>query len=245
MKEGKEHLNNRKGNGRETSRPSVRVVGTTSRLLLIAVLLLTACGGTMPVSPQNFGRAGAAPTTLLSVMPATTTSIPATATFTPTSTASPQPTEPSTPTITPTPDPYAALSIDSLSTRLYGGGQVEIQQELSANAYFTRTLITYPSDGLKIYGFMDVPKRGTPPYPVVIAIHGYIDPGNYNTLDYTTRYADALAQAGFLVLHPNLRDYPPSDSGENLFRVGMAVDVLNLIAIVKETGDQPGALQTG
>lgn len=243
MKDGKEHLNNRKGNGQETSRPSGRVVGSTSGLFLIAVLLLTACGGTMPVSPQNSGRAGAAPTTLLSVMPATTTSIPATTTFTPTSTASPQPTEPSTPTITPTPDPYAALSIDSLSTRSYGGGQVEIQQELSANVYFTRTLITYPSDGLEIYGFMDVPKRGTPPYPVVIAIHGYIDPGNYNTLDYTTRYADALAQAGFLVLHPNLRDYPPSDSGENLFRVAMAVDVLNLIAIVKETGGQPGALQ--
>jgi dipeptidyl aminopeptidase/acylaminoacyl peptidase len=113
---------------------------------------------------------------------------------------------------------------------------------MAVNGYFTRTLITYPSDGLKIYGFMDVPRRGTPPYPVIIAIHGYIDPGIYQTLDYTTHYADALARAGFLVLHPNLRDYPPSDSGDNLFRVGMAEDILNLIAIVKETGGKPGAL---
>jgi len=179
----------------------------------------------------------------LPVTPVAATLIPVTATNISTITSSPQPTNTPTPTITPTPDPYAALSIDALMARSYGGGQVEIQQELDVNSYFTRTLITYPSDGLTIYGFMDVPKRGTPPYPVVIAVHGYIDPGIYNTLDYTTRYADALARAGFLVLHPNLRGYPPSDSGGNLFRVGMAVDVLNLIALVKETGGQPGVLE--
>jgi pimeloyl-ACP methyl ester carboxylesterase len=34
-------------------------------------------------------------------------------------------------------------------------------------------------------------------------------------------------------MHPNLRGHPPSDNGDNLFRVGMAVDVLNLIALIK------------
>jgi dienelactone hydrolase len=151
------------------------------------------------------------------------------------------------PTVTPppsaTPDPYQSLTISALAARSYGGGEVQNEEVMAVNGYFTRTLITYPSDGLKIYGFMDVPRRGEPPYPVIIAIHGYIEPDIYQTLDYTTHYADALARAGFLVLHPNLRDYPPSDSGDNLFRVGMAVDILNLIAIVKETGGKPGALQ--
>jgi dipeptidyl aminopeptidase/acylaminoacyl peptidase len=40
-----------------------------------------------------------------------------------------------------------------------------------------------------------------------------------------------------------LRGYLPSDNGDNLFRVGMALDVLNLIAIVKESAGQPGALE--
>ena len=43
-----------------------------------------------------------------------------------------------------------------------------------------------------IYGFMNVPNADGP-HPVIIALHGYIDPAIYQTLDYTTRYADALA----------------------------------------------------
>jgi dipeptidyl aminopeptidase/acylaminoacyl peptidase len=147
------------------------------------------------------------------------------------------------PSPTATPDPYAALRIDSLAQRSYGGGEITVHEMLADNSYFTRLLISYPSDGLEIYGFLNVPKRGDPPYPVVIALHGYIDPEIYSTVDYTTRYADGLARAGFLVLHPNLRGYPPSDSGDNLFRVGMAVDVLNLIALVKAHGGQPGPLE--
>jgi dipeptidyl aminopeptidase/acylaminoacyl peptidase len=118
---------------------------------------------------------------------------------------------------------------------------LQVQETLAAGGPFTRTLVSYPSDGLAIYGFMDTP-RGAGPFPVVIALHGYIDPSAYNTLDYTTRYADALAQAGFLVIHPNLRGYLPSETGDNLFRVGMAVDVLNLISLVKQQAGQPGPL---
>jgi dipeptidyl aminopeptidase/acylaminoacyl peptidase len=84
---------------------------------------------------------------------------------------------------------------------------------------------------------------GDGPFPVIIALHGYIEPEIYQTLDYTTHYADALASVGYLVLHPNLRGYPPSDEGDNLFRVGMATDVLNLVALVQENSGKPGLLQ--
>ncbi len=119
---------------------------------------------------------------------------------------------------------------------------MRVQQTLVVTGTFTRTLITYPSDGLTIYGFMDVP-RGQGPFPAIIALHGYVSPSVYHTVDYTTRYADALAGAGYLVLHPNLRGYPPSDRGPDLFRTGEATDVLNLIALVRETGGKPGPLQ--
>jgi len=167
-------------------------------------------------------------------LPPPATDVPASPTPAPTLTSTAAPTW--------TPDPYIQYTIDDLASRSYGGLPLEDQGILATNSYFTRTLISYPSDGLTIYGFLNEPV-GQGPFPVVIAIHGYIDPAIYDTLDYTTRYADALARAGFLVVHPNLRNYPPSDTGENLFRVGMAVDILNLIAVIREQAGQPGPLR--
>jgi dienelactone hydrolase len=208
-------------------------------LFLIVGLLLSSCSPkgvtALPTRKLETATLPEPAITVISKQALPSPTLPPTASPVPIPTATAQPSV--------TPDPYQSLTIPALVARSYGGGQVQNEEVMAVNGYFTRTLITYPSDGLKIYGFMDVPRRGKPPYPVIIAIHGYIDPNIYQTLDYTTRYADALARAGFLVLHPNLRDYPPSDSGENLFRVGMAIDILNLIAIVKETGGKPGTLQ--
>ena len=146
------------------------------------------------------------------------------------------------PTDSPTPDPYYNWSNKYLRSRPYGGGQIEFMEVMDQNTLFTRYLIRYPSDGLNIYGFADIPNDDNI-HPVIIALHGYIDPAEYNTLDYTTHYADALASAGYIVLHPNLRGYPPSDEGENLFRVGMAIDVLNLIALIQSQSRNDGQLK--
>jgi dipeptidyl aminopeptidase/acylaminoacyl peptidase len=184
----------------------------------LTVSILTACSPTI--------QAPAAVPTLTVAPPATVTSSPTVI-----------------PTFSPTPDPYSAWTIDYLRARTYGGGQIEFLEVLGQNLYFTRYLIRYPSDGLNIYGFANIPNEAGA-YPVIIALHGYLDPAIYNTLDYTTHYADALASAGYIVLHPNLRGYKPSDEGENLFRVGMAIDVLNLIALVQTQSGGADALRT-
>jgi len=184
-----------------------------------------------------------------------TISLPGTYTPMPTTSASATPTAAlpatATPTITPTtgpsptPDPYAGLTIDELAQRPYHGSPLQIVETLADLPAFTRSLITYVSDGLTIYGFMNIPKTSPPdgaPLPVVIVLHGYVDPADYTVQDYTTPYADALAEAGYLVIHPNYRNYPPSDPGPNLFRAGYAIDTLNLIAAIKEQAGQPGPL---
>jgi dipeptidyl aminopeptidase/acylaminoacyl peptidase len=179
--------------------------------ILVSAVLLTACLGAAPL-----------PTT-----------VPA-PTEVPFLTATSRPSETPTfiPTVSPTADPYYPWSNAYLRSRTYGGGQIEFVEVMEQTLYFTRYLIRYPSDGLNIYGFANIPNDDEV-HPVVIALHGYIDPAVYNTIDYTTLYADALASAGYVVLHPNLRGYQPSDDGENLFRVGMAIDVLNLIALIQ------------
>ena len=149
---------------------------------------------------------------------------------------------PFTPTASVTPDPYAALTIDALTARSYGGGQIIDLGKLSEATSFSRHLISYLSDGLTINGFMDIPNNSGP-FPVIILLHGYVEPIGYQIETYTARYAVSFANAGYIAIHPNYRTYPPSDSGPNDFRVGFAIDVLNLIADVNAQAGQPGLLE--
>ena len=183
------------------------------RFLLIAALFSTSCSvlGT-PVA-----------------LPPATVAIP-TATFV-------------TPTPLPTSTlvPYEEYTIDYLRKRTYGGGSIQIVEKLTETDAFTGYSIRYPSDGLDIYGFMNIPK-GTGPFPVIISIHGYAPYGKYDPFNSAQDSAAFLAQHRFIVLHPGLRNYPPSDSGDNLLRVGMTLDVMNLIALVKARKDLPPEL---
>lgn len=223
------------GPARRGRRPSTQVW----RLSLLLSFLLPACTAGMP-APLPPAALTVESISTAPIAPVSPTDAPPS--LTPTFTASAIPSLTLAPSLTPTPDPYAQFTIEHLAARTYGGSELKIVTTMAVTDDFTRALISYPSDGLTIYGFMNVP-HGDGPFPVVIALHGYIDPGLYSTLDYTTHYADSLADAGYLVLHPNLRGYPPSDDGPNLFRVGFAADVLNLIALVRQQGGLPGALQ--
>jgi uncharacterized protein len=100
-------------------------------------------------------------------------------------------------------------------------------------AGFTRYEIRYPSDGLMIGGFMNVP-NGAGPFPVIFVNHGWMPTDSYVITTYTTKYADALAREGYLVLHTNYRNHRGSDTGPERFRVGYAIDVLNLIELTKQ-----------
>ncbi|MDX2006228.1 MAG: alpha/beta fold hydrolase [Meiothermus sp.] len=128
----------------------------------------------------------------------------------------------------------AQATIPELSRLTYGGGSLEVVRTMESNAAFTRYLVRYPSDGLTLYGFMNVP-RAAGRFPVVIVIHGYVNPATYRTLAYTTRYADNLARAGFVTIHPNLRGHGLSqgrpETGAS--RVLYAREILDLAAIVR------------
>ena len=134
-------------------------------------------------------------------------------------------------------DPTGIAFIESLRARSYGGGAIERGRVIEDNGDFTRYAITYPSDDLTIQGFMNVPKRAEPPYAAVIVAHGFVNPDAYPLLPYSTPYADALARAGYLVVHPNYRNHGGSGRGPNPMRSGYTIDVLNLVAILKAEGD--------
>jgi len=130
-------------------------------------------------------------------------------------------------------------SIENLRARSYGGGSIERLRVLEDNDDFTRYAIRYPSDDITIAGFMDVPKSVAPPYPAIVVAHGFVWPNSYTLMPYSAPYADALARAGYLVVHPNYRNYGASGEGPNPMRSGYAIDVLNLIAIIREQSQDP------
>lgn len=210
---------------------------------------LMACEGAGPtlvaIAPPTLAATAGVPMTAV----ATQTLVPLPATYTPTPLASPTVRPSPTPMVTLTPVAtadltYVGYAVDELAARSYGEGEVQIVETLDIEENFTRYLFRYPSDGLTLYGFMNVPNEGDD-FPVALVLHGFMPLETYEVETYTTRYADALAEAGYFVFHPNYRNHPPSDVGDyNLFRVDYAVDVLNLVGIIqKQSADETGALR--
>ena len=135
-------------------------------------------------------------------------------------------------------------SLEALFSRTYGDGELRVEYAWQEKEEFTRYYITYDSDGLNIHGYVNVP-HGDGPFPVIIALHGYIPAYEYETLDYSTRYADSIARKGYIVLHPNMRNFPPSDSpGRSRdYLAGYTADVMNLLAYVREMAGQEGIFE--
>ena len=122
---------------------------------------------------------------------------PVTPTVTLTQTPAPSPTPSLTPvpTLTATPDPYAELTIEHLRGRQYGSQGLTVVQEGRIASGLTRAYFDYESDGLQVHAFVDIPD-GPGPFPVVLVLHGYIAPEDYNTLTYTAHYANDFARRG-------------------------------------------------
>ena len=163
----------------------------------------------------------------------------------PTRTAAPSPSPTHTPSPSPTPDLFAPFTIGSLRARQYDSGPIEIVQTLQVTDVFTRYLVAYPSDGLRVSAMLNLPKGSRSPgekFPVIVLNHGYVDPAAFSTGSYIRAEADYLARRGYLTLSPDYRGYAGSQGdaessgpdlrGENTFRVGYAVDVLNLVNAV-------------
>jgi dienelactone hydrolase len=219
----------------------------TGRVLVLAALMLAGCtvfGQELaPVATPAATAVPAAlpPTNLPTALP-TATALPATATPVP-PTATPLPTAtPAPPTATPDRwAEYEPYTIEGLRNRVYGAeGEIEIESMMERAPNFTRYLIAYHGDGLRLTGMMNRP-NGDGPFPVVILAHGYYPLDVYQTGNGTKLAADYLANQGFLTLSPDFRSHAGSDRAPNLFRAGHVIDVLHLIPMAQRLSDaQPG-----
>jgi len=130
------------------------------------------------------------------------------------------------------------LSIESLRIGEYPGSELTLEQELPNGSNYKRQIVSYKSEGLKIYALLTVPLAEPPQggYPVVVFNHGYIPPSEYRTTEKYTAYTDAFSRNGYVLLRSDYRGHGNSEGtasggyGSNDY----TIDVLNAVASIKK-----------
>jgi uncharacterized protein len=158
-------------------------------------------------------------------------------TASPTATASPPPTETPPPTATPAPTPTHPLMIEVMRQQAYPGSELVFEQTLGPGANYDRHIVSYYSEGYKIFALLTVPwgQRPATGWPVIIFNHGYIPPTQYRTTERYLDYMDAFARNGYMVFRSDYRGHGSSegDAVGGYSSPAYTADVLNGLASVK------------
>jgi uncharacterized protein len=133
------------------------------------------------------------------------------------------------------------LSIEYLRRQEYPGSPLRIEQTLPPGSNYSRYLVSYQSEGLKIYAAMTVPTGEKPisGWPVIIFNHGYVLPESYSPTERYIEYVDAFARSGYIVLRPDFRGHANSE-GEAYGAYGdpgYTIDALNALASIQQYQD--------
>jgi dipeptidyl aminopeptidase/acylaminoacyl peptidase len=126
--------------------------------------------------------------------------------------------------------------------RTYPGSAITIEQTLAPGANYSRYVVSYQSDGYKVYALMTVPvgPRPSAGWPVIIFNHGYIPPAQYRTTERYVAYVDAIARNGYIVFKSDYRGHGSSEgtAAGGYGSPDYTADVLNALSSVKA---YPGA----
>ncbi len=135
------------------------------------------------------------------------------------------------------PDGVHPMTIAYLRKQSYPGSLLTLEQTLQPQSTYDLYLVSYRSEGLKIYALLTVPLGPRPAtgWPVVIFNHGYIPPEEYSTTERYESYIDGFAANGYIVLYPDLRGHGNSEGVANgaYGHPGYTIDVLNAVASIK------------
>lgn len=135
-------------------------------------------------------------------------------------------------------NPPHPLSIESLKQGEYPGSDIVTEQTLTPGSNYQRYIVSYKSEGLKIYALLTIPDGASPQggWPVVVFNHGYIPPAEYRTTERYLAYTDAFSMRGYILLRPDYRGHGDSEGvatggyGSNAY----TIDVLNAVASIKK-----------
>jgi dipeptidyl aminopeptidase/acylaminoacyl peptidase len=133
------------------------------------------------------------------------------------------------------------LSIAAMRAKDYPGSAITIEQNLLDRGTYHQYIVSYKSEGLKIYALLTVPIGQKPKngWPTIIFNHGYIPPQEYRTTERYIAYVEAFARSGYIVLKPDYRGNGSSEGSPEgaYYSPAYATDVLNALSSMKKYKD--------
>lgn len=126
---------------------------------------------------------------------------------------------------------YAPYMIQTLQNRIFEKSQIQIGDKAYETNLFTAYKASYMSDNLRINALISVPKNNKQTNPILVFLHGYIEPDQYSTISSYKKPFDYYASHGYVVVKPDYRANGNSEGDKNnpYNRLSYAIDVLNLI----------------
>jgi len=114
------------------------------------------------------------------------------------------------------------------------GSPVTFEEELTNTFFYQQHLVSYLSEGNRIYGLLTIPNTKPPEggYKAIVFNHGYIPPDSYRTTERYTAYVDYLARNGFVVFKIDFRGHGRSE-GEPTGSYFSPVYTIDAIAALK------------
>lgn len=133
------------------------------------------------------------------------------------------------------------LAITTMQQKAYPGSQITVEQTLPDGSNYHRYIVSYISEGLKIYGLLTVPIGDKPMggYPVILFNHGYIPPASFSPINNYQSMVSPLASSGYIVFMPNYRGNGNSEGIPKQPYVAPddITDSLNALASIKHYKD--------
>jgi dipeptidyl aminopeptidase/acylaminoacyl peptidase len=127
--------------------------------------------------------------------------------------------------------------IEVMRQQGYPGSELVFEETLESGTNYDRYIVSYQSEGNKIFALLTVPwgEGPTNGWPIIIFNHGYIPPDEYRTTERYVDYVDALARNGYIVFRSDYRGHGNSEGQATggYGSPGYTIDVLNGLASVK------------
>ncbi len=151
----------------------------------------------------------------------------------PTSSPTASPTHMDTPTPTATEVIFnigEELTVEYLRDLKITGSPITFEQQLPGTFYYERHIVSYLSEGSKLYGLLTIPFTEVPTggFKAIVFNHGYIPPATYRTSERYNAYVDYLAKSGFVVFKIDLRGHGESEGEPHgtYFSPGYTIDAI-------------------